>query len=124
MFLHTMLSRDSGANDEAILCSEKCLELDGDFRLSHCRHRTLATGFDLIVGEEDLAGLVSWFMETLEQTGQQTTLLFPTLTHLFSTFPPLALPERAVEYTLCVSSRQASACVGILNACHGLPSSD
>jgi tetratricopeptide (TPR) repeat protein len=57
-------------HDEAILCSERCLELDGNFLLSHCRHRTLATGFDLIVGEEDLAGLVTWFMTALAQTGK------------------------------------------------------
>jgi tetratricopeptide (TPR) repeat protein len=97
-------------HDEAILCSEKCLELDGDFLLSHCRHRTLATGFDLIVGEEDLAGLVSWFMTALEQTGKSRQHPSLFLSHHISTFLmiDLDLQRRELLRALCVSSRQAS----------------
>jgi tetratricopeptide (TPR) repeat protein len=96
-------------HDEAILCSEKCLELDGDFLLSHCRHRTLAIGFDLIVGEEDLAGLVSWFMTTLDlQSGNRPHFSVP--------FPSHNTEETAVEYSLRLFQAGFHS-VGILNAC-------
>jgi tetratricopeptide (TPR) repeat protein len=54
---------------EAILCHNKCLELDPNFLLSHCHDRTLSSGFDLIVGEEDLVQLMDWVKESLDLEG-------------------------------------------------------
>jgi tetratricopeptide (TPR) repeat protein len=75
-------------DDEAILCHDRCLELDPNFYLGHFdRHNgTLSSGFNLIIGEEDFRALVVWFKQ-LDVAGTS---------HLSSSFNPflISTPRR------------------------------
>jgi tetratricopeptide (TPR) repeat protein len=91
--------------EEAILCHNKCLELDPNFivilfdRVS----RTLSSGFNLIVGEEDFAALVVWFMKFC--SGRNRT----SSRHSFVSHILLLFQRRELLSSPCDSSMRVSA---------------